>query len=218
MNIQIGMIINESFSESLTVDVEIEAYQEFQHTQHCAEHFSADGDEEGTFWEALQYATKTHYEIWERDHEYKDVLKHTEKCIHDRLEEGGFINAWKHGDPLTCEYGELFEPVKITEGILEDVQQCIHDAAFDIAWMKSESLQVYFQTKNPCCWDGRSPQERYGIDWIEDTETRLICMVHNINSDVLERVHEKGHTLTRETSRYGHGRIIEYDTEGSEVW
>lgn len=190
MNIQVGMIIDDSFVENLVVDVQIEGYQEFGHTEFCAKHFSADGDAEGTFWEAMQYATKTHYELWERNHEYEDVLKRTEDCIRDRLEEAGFINAWKGKNSLTCEYGELFQPVRITEGNLENVRQCVSTVAFDIAWMKSESLQLYFQTLNPCCWDNKKPKERYGRDWIKDTETRLYLMVNagKLNPEVHNRL------------------------------
>ena len=149
MHIATGMIINDVFIDNLIVDVEVEGYEEFQHTENDAQQFSADMDKDGTFWEALQYASKTHYELWERDHEYKDVLTHTEKCLRDRLEEEGFINAHQQAAPLTCEWGDLAKEVRITEGNKKAIRQCIYQVACDIAWMKSESLQVYFQTLNP---------------------------------------------------------------------
>jgi len=91
------------------------------------------------------------------------------------------------------------------------------DAAFSVAWLKSESLQLFFQTENPCCWDGKPPKERYGANWVEDTETRLILMIHKnklISGDVLGRVYQKGHTLRGNADR-GCG-IVEYNPQGEQ--
>lgn len=192
MEVQVGMVINEKLIESFKQQVEIDGYQEFQHTEYSAKHFSADGDENGDFWEAMQFATRDHYHIWERDREYKDVTSKIEDCIRHRLKEGGLIDRWKQEDvdPLTCNYYELFTPAVVDMSNLSAVRRCMWDAAYDVAWMKSESLQLFFQTTNPCCWDGKPPRERYGKDWIKDTETRLYLMVHagRLNHEVHERL------------------------------
>lgn len=189
MEIQVGTIINEEFIEKMCVDVEVEGYQEFQHTEHSAKHFSADGDENGTFWEAMQFATKDHYYLWKRDREYKDVTSKIGECIQHKLKEAGFMNRHENADPLVCGWGELFTPLRITEGHVKAVERCLYDAAFDVAWLQSESLQLFFQTENPCCWDGKPPKQRYGKDWIKDTETRLFLMhTDNLDSEVYDRL------------------------------
>lgn len=215
MKLRLGMKLTEKKIDALAHHhVLVEGYQNWGFSQYHCEHFSGDSDEDGSFWEAMQYAEKVHHAIWERDHEYEDIISHVTKWTMARLAENGYWQRWKGADPLTCEYGELFTPLKVTETNYKGIARCLRDTAYDVTWALSESKQLFFQTTNPCCWDGKSPQERYGSDWIADTQTRLICMVRDVNADVLERVHEKGHTLTSDRKGY----ITEYDTEGNEVW
>ena len=195
MELRLGMTLTEKTIDKLAHHhVLVEGYQDWGFSQWHCEYYSADGDEDDSFWEAMQYATNSHHAIWERDHEHEDIISQVTKWTTARLEDEGFWKQWKGANPLTCQYGELFSPVKVTETNFDAIQQCLRDAAHDVTWSISESKQLFFQTLNPCCWDGKPPQQRYGSDWIEDTETRLICMVRDVNSDVLERVHEKGHT------------------------
>lgn len=215
MGIQIGTHITEKFIEKVAFgQVLCQGYQDWTGSEHDCKFYSADGDKDGTFYEAMQYTTKSHFYLWERDHEWEDVMKHLVSWTADRLREGGFWEVWKDADPLRCGWGELFSPVKVTETNLAGVEQCLSDAASDVTWALSESYQKFFQCKTVLCWDDKTAQERYGDDWIEDTQTRLICMVHNVRSEVMDRILEKGHTLSRDS----HGHIVEYDAGGMSVW
>ena len=192
MDIQIGQIITDEWIDKVAWEiVHVNGYQNWTGSENCINHYTCDGDEGGSFCEAMEHAHKDHFAIWERNHEDKDVESHIVEWTRGRLEDDGFIDGWKYqGNPLTCAYGELFKPVKISELNIEQVYQCITNAEADVTWSISESLQVYFQTLNPCSWDGKPPKERYGKDWVEDTETRLFLMLHKdrLNAEVYKRL------------------------------
>ena len=217
--VHVGQTIDDAFIEGITETVLIDGYDAFAFTEQCAKVYSCDGDEDGTFYEAMYYATGAHGNDWEVNHEYDDVQKHVERWITDSLQEANLIarrNYRKLG--VAFNYTELVKPLKVNEHNLADVHQALSDAAHHVTWAISESYQTFFQTLNPLAWNGESPQERYGEGWIEDTETRLICMVENINDDVLDRVHNNGHTLTATITRNGYTDIREWDTDGDLVW
>ena len=147
MNIHEGVLINDTWIESLIVDIQIEANRDFQHTEFSCQQYSANGDESGEFWEALQNASTHRLAVWERDCEHRDVWSHTADDFRRALTEAGFLEQWKGGDPLTCAYSELFEPVRITSTNYDAVLQCFVDAAHTQTWRISESLQSFLLGK-----------------------------------------------------------------------
>ena len=191
MNIYVGQVIDDDFIEKATEYVTQDGYQEFN--MRLSSEFTCNLDHDGSFKESLEYAEKSHFQIWERDHEYEEVLSKVEGAITYYLEEHGILNSWKNKDPLSHEYYESFADPIITESNKADVQQALCDAGFEVAWMISESLQLYFQTTNPCEWDGKPPKQRYGDDWVADTQTRLILMLHkdSIPKDIYNRLTRK---------------------------
>lgn len=147
MSIHEGALINDEWIESLIVDIQIEANQDFQHTEFSCKQYSANGDESGEFWEALQNASQYKFAMWEIEREHSDVWSHTEDDFRRALTEGGFLKRWEHDDPLTCAYPESFEPVLITSTNYRAVLQCFTDAAHTQTWRISESLQSYLLGK-----------------------------------------------------------------------
>lgn len=215
--IKIGQVINDEFIEKIRQKVEIIGYEEHMISKHFCKNYSADGDETGDFYESLRHITDTHSHVWQRDREYKDVTRHIESAIEYRLKEENFYGIPKNVDATQCGHHLHYEPTIVSESNQEAIEQCLRDSANDITWMISESWQVFLQTVNPCCWDNKPPQERYGEDWIEDPETRVILieqqhLQYPISEDVIARCIEKGHTLQR-----SHGYITEYDTEGYQI-
>ena len=215
-----GTLIDEKFIENISESVLAEAYSTSIHGNFYPKHYSADMDENNSFQEAIEHATSTHFHIWERDHEYEEVTSKVKDCITHYLEEYE-LNGIKH-EKIT-KSGSIIEikPKRITIENEEKVHQAMINAAGEITWLQSESLQLFFQTTNPCCWNGETPQERYGKMWIPHTESRLICMLKNIKYRVRKRIIERGHYLSAQINHYsmGHtsyGTITEYNEYGEE--
>ena len=182
----IGTVINEKYIEDAVLPVEILASEDgWIHSPHYPNHFTADGDNEDSFKDAIAHATDPHFHIFERDirHHIDDKTEH---LIRYRLTEEELYGV-PDIDTTQCGHHIAFEPVIINNENKEIVEQCLRDAANDINWLVSESLQIFLQTTNPCCWDNQPPRKRYGKEWISDTESRLICMVRDIPDDIYMR-------------------------------
>ena len=214
--VDIGTPIDADFIENIAIDVEIIANEWGSVWQEdYAKNYSADGDEDSSFQEALNFATETHFYMWRRDIHESIRLKIPE-YIESRLNEAGLYGTPTDIDTTRCGYHIELEPKKITHQNKDTLEQCLYDAAHDINWTEAESLQLFFQTTNPCCWDDKSPKERYGKEWIENTQTRLITMIYDIDYDLYKKCCDnsiKGSTLS-----ICDAYIIETDYDGNETY
>ena len=224
--IEIGQVINEKFVDNIEQEVLEHGYTDTGSwcDKYFCEHYSADGDEEESFYNSMQAITDWHSHVWKRDWEYEHVQSQVKSFIKSRLEDEGFWKfPYKFGgkiihpkldvDTTQCGFHFEIEPTIISSLNKDDVQQCLWDAAHDIGWAISESWQLFLQTTNPCCWDGKPPRERYGKGWIRDDQTRVLYMQHKdqISERMFNRLLYRRHTLS-----YSSGWLTEYDRNGDE--
>ena len=216
-NIRVGSQITEKWIEKMVEPIWVKSTEESIHGDFFPKHYSCDGDRYKSFTEAIEHATEHHFDDWRSKHEF-EIYEEVEDAFIHRLEEENLINPQESISPLTCEWGDVAsKPITITEKNIETVEQCVNDAAHDITWRISESLQIYFQTLNPLEWGEDDPKIFYGKDWIEDTQTRLICMIEEISDKTMNNILNNGHRLMAKKWMNGYSEITEFNADGDDI-
>lgn len=209
--IHVGQIINDELIEKLAWGKVLEeGWDDWNpHHQNTVRHYTADGDPNNDFYESLKYCDNWHFHHWEARYEDKDVTGNIERWIKFRLNDDGFYGPPADLDTTFCHAFTAFEPTVASELNIKDIKQCLRDAASDITWAISESFQIFLQTTNPCCWDDKSPQDRYGKGWIDDPQTRVtIIKWKNIPAyldqfkNVIHNCKYRGHTINIKGGQY----------------
>ena len=119
--------LDNKWIESVRTETEIYGSDEF----HCTNIRNwtgwLDKEERDTFAEAFKNRTETQIELWYRDHEYEDVLTHTEDMLKNQLIEK-----------------ELYNKVP-SEDQLDEVNQVISDAGVQLAYLYGESWYKFLK-------------------------------------------------------------------------
>ena len=114
-------------------------------------------------------------EIWERDHEFKEITCKVESIIIEALDEYGLWLPKDEDSAIHCMPERNGLPVVVDSYNIEVVEEALNTASSWVGDAIANSWRKFLQIP----YEENDGKEEFGKDWIPDNTTRLLLMRFN---------------------------------------